>query len=245
MRRLVLAFALTGIALVAARPALAGSWVRPVAGAVTRPFAMHGSPYARGQHRGADFTAPPGTPVRAPCTGRVAVAGQIGTSGGVVTVACGPWRVSVLPVARIDVRRRARVRAGDPVGTAGASALHAGLHLGVRRAGRRFGYVDPLHFLTAGRRPSPPVGPPARGIDRRRPSRVPAAPAPAPASLKAPVAASDRGHAVLPWPAWVGVGLLLTGTSGEIVRRRQRRRRGRLVVGSRRARTRASPARGG
>jgi Peptidase family M23 len=235
MRRLTAALAAASAALVAAAPAFAGAWVRPVRGPVTRPFSMRGSPYAGGQHRGADLAAPPGMTVRAPCTGRVAVAARIGTSGGVVTVACGEWRASVLPLADVDAHAGARVRAGAPVGTAAPGALHAGLHLGVRRAGRRFGYVDPLRFFSShGPPPTAPPGPRPRSRARRSAAPVRAAPAP----VAPQTGATNRRPGVLPWPAWIGAALLLAGATGEVARRRVR-------VRPARARTRASPAPGG
>ena len=57
----------------------------------------------RGRHRGIDLAAAPGTPVRAACTGPVAFAGRIGAAG-IVTLRCGPWRVTHMPLATIAVR---------------------------------------------------------------------------------------------------------------------------------------------
>jgi hypothetical protein len=209
------------LALLVPAPA-AARWVRPVAGAVTRGFDVHGSRFAAGRHRGADFAAPRGAPVRAACTGRVAVAEPIGSSGGVVTIACGPWRVSVLPLAQIAVRTGARVEAGDPVGTAGRSLAHAGVHLGVRRAGRRFGYVDPLRFLAE--RPPPAAGParrsprdePRASIAGRPAPRAPVATRaiPAPDRVRAAPAIGPGSLALAPWPAWAGLALLLLAVAG-------------------------------
>jgi Peptidase family M23 len=135
--------------------------IAPVAGPVERGFDP-GRPFESGRHRGIDLAAAPGTPVRAACGGRVAFAGRIGSSGGIVTLRCGPWRVTHMPLATISAR--GSVRRGAVIGTVGASAEHDGLHLGVRRDGVRFGYEDPLRFLAA---PSPPV-PVGRA---RRPAR--------------------------------------------------------------------------
>src|SRR4051812_43186604 len=151
---------LLALAIPLARPPAAAAWSAPVPGAVTRAFSVGRDPFAAAQHRGIDLAAPPGSPVRAVCGGRVVVAGRVGSNGGVATVACGPWRVTVLPLRRLLVGIGARVRAGRPLGTAAAVAGHAGLHLGVRRAGIRSGYVDPLRFLRA-HRPVPRVAPPA------------------------------------------------------------------------------------
>ena len=68
--------------------------VAPVTGPVARAFHVGENPFAGGQHRGVDLVARPGSVVRAPCRGRVVVAGRVGASGGVVTVLCGRWRVT-------------------------------------------------------------------------------------------------------------------------------------------------------
>jgi hypothetical protein len=212
-------------------PARAVRWARPVLGAVTRGFDVRGSPFAAGLHRGVDLAAAPGTAVGAPCSGRVVVAGRVGASGRVLTVACGPWHASVLPLASIAVRRGARVTAGRAVATAaGLRGGHAGLHFGVRRARERFGYVDPLRFMPR-RDPWSPVGPPpgirARGERTRRaaPVRSPAlrlVPLTPPAPAAPPRATGSRP--VAPWPVWAGVALLLAGAStGGVVRARRRR----------------------
>jgi len=188
--------------------------VAPVSGDVTRGFDP-GRPFEGGRHRGVDLAAAPGAPVRAACTGPVAFAGRIGTSGGVVTLRCGPWRVTHMPLATIAVRAGAVARRGATLGTVARSASHAGLHLGVRRDGTRFGYVDPLRFLA---RPSNPV-PLGRAPRSARPPRL--VPAPRPAS--SPSARRRASSPLAPWPAWVGLALVLAG-AGVQLRRRSRRR---------------------
>jgi hypothetical protein len=202
----------------------AATWRAPVPGAVARGFEP-GPPYVGGHHRGADFAAAPGSAVRAACGGRVVVARTVGSSGGVVTVRCGRWRVSHLPLATIAVRAGARVARGARVGTAARRAAHAGIHLGVRREGRSFAYVDPLHFIRAQPGQPPGLGPAPRG---RRPVRQPPSHRPAPARPPAqrPALAPQRtgSGALAPWPAWLGLALLLAGSAGAGagVRRRQR-----------------------
>ncbi len=148
--------------------------VPPVQGPVVRGFDFSG-PYKPG-HRGVDLAAPPGAAVRASCAGSVAFAGAAGSNGRVVTLLCGRWRVTHLPLAGIAVREGARVGVGERLGTVGAGAGHAGLHLGVRRAGSRSGVrrPTPLHQesgaaarpgATAGR---PTEGPPARAAPAGR-----------------------------------------------------------------------------
>jgi Peptidase family M23 len=197
-------------------PVAVAGWRAPTSGEVTRGFALAADPFAPGQHRGADFAAPPGAPVRAACAGRVVVAERIGASGGVVTVACGPWRVSHLPLATITARLGARLSAGAPIGTAAPSRAHDGIHLGVRRAGDPFGYVDPLRFIHPGAQ-RPPAGPPAtpRRPPRRRAPRQPARPvpsahpapvssahpAPIPSAHSAPFSPADRAPVSSAHPA--------------------------------------------
>jgi Peptidase family M23 len=206
-------------------------WVAPVAGGVARGFAVGPDPFARGQHRGADFAAAPASAVRAACGGEVVVAGRVGASGRVVTIRCGPWRVTHQPLAEVAVAAGGRVRRGAAIGTVAPSRAHAGLHLGVRREGHPFGYVDPLPFLGAEAAPSPvvrvpPVGrrspPPIRPAAR---SPQPARPAPLTAGRAIAAPASEADRPVAPWPAWAGLGLLLAGAAGAGVRWRPRRHR--------------------
>jgi Peptidase family M23 len=229
-------------ALILAGPAPA-AWRSPVPGAVTRSFDLGRNPFEAGRHRGVDLAAPPGTAVRSPCAGRVAFAGAVGSSGRVVTVLCGHWRVTQMPLASVAVRTGATVGEGEPLGTLAASREHAGLHLGVRRDGTRFGYTDPLRFLAPGRpATAPPVGPAPRRARPPRPAPprppAPRPPAPRPRPLVAPPrlliapqpalapTRSNRGPRapLAPWPAWLGLALALGG-AGVRVRARSRRAR--------------------
>jgi Peptidase family M23 len=172
----------------------AGAWLPPVPGAPTRAFDLGADPFAPGQHRGADLAAPAGATVRAPCTGQVAVAGRVGTSGRVVTLLCGQWRVTHLPLATITVDPGETAARGDTLGTVAHSTDHAGLHLGVRRDGDRFAYTDPLPFLGRDRVP-PPAVPAPRPTHRPRPPRAPAPihrPLPTAEPLRAPDAKPVR-----------------------------------------------------
>ncbi len=113
---------------------------------------------------------------------------------GTVSVRCGRWRVSYAPLTRVAVREGERVGAGARLGRSAG-----GLHFGVRREGRRFGYVDPLRFLAAARAPVPPAAS-AAGSPRARP------PTPA-AALRRPHAVSRPAPALAPWPVWLGLAL--------------------------------------
>src|SRR4051812_37877498 len=167
----------------------------PLPGPVVRDFTYSPArPFAAGAHRGLDFSGAAGAVGRAARTGHGAWA-----RGAIVTLRCGPWRVTLLPLATLSVRPGTRVHAGTRIGTLGRAAGHAGLHLGVRRAGDPFGYVDPAPMLTRRPRVGPPPVPRPRVLPR---SRVP------------PPRVGFRPRAVrvlAPWPAWLGLGLLLAG----------------------------------
>jgi hypothetical protein len=191
--------------------ALALVLVAPVAGPVSEGFDP-GRPFEGGRHRGVDFAAAPGTRVRAACTGTVAFAGRIGADG-IVTLRCGPWRVTHMPLATISARAGTAVSRGAPLGSAASSSDHAGLHLGVRRDGTRFGYVDPLRFM-AGPATPVPLGRAPRGSGRR-----PVAPGPRIVRPADPLVSRSRlvrpppgpSLPLAPWPAWAGLALVLAG----------------------------------
>ena len=195
----LLAVVLVCVALGAGSPRpRRAAWAAPVPGPPTRLFDLGPDPFARGQHRGVDLDAAPGERVRSACGGRVVFAGRV-AGVGTVSVRCGAWRVTYAPLERIAVRAGARVGPGRRLGRVGAgagapptrprgsgvrgaivaragAAGHAGLHFGVRREGRRFGYVDPLRFLAGPRRAPPPVlpaRPAARPLRARARRRIP------------------------------------------------------------------------
>ena len=101
--------------------ALALVLIAPVTGVVSRDFDP-GRPFEGGRHRGVDFAAGPGAPVLAACTGPVVFAGRIGADG-IVTLHCGRWRVTHMPLATISAR--GFVKRGTPIGTVAASQQHA------------------------------------------------------------------------------------------------------------------------
>jgi len=202
--------------------AAAERWVRPVPGAATRAFELGDDPFARGQHRGVDLAADPGARVRSACSGVVVFSGVLPELGRAVSVRCGRWRVSYLPLATSAVSRGSRVAAQMRLGTVDAG--HDGLHVGVRREGKRFGYVDPLTRFGADPPPPVVVRPPGLG-----PAPKPSHPRPPPALRRFPIPArpaSAREPSLARWPVWLGVTLLLTGAAGgrTIARRRLRRR---------------------
>lgn len=128
-------------------PGAPGPWVRPVAGAVVRPFVAPIARYGPG-HRGVDLAAPAGTPVRAANVGTVAFAGPVAGTLHVVVAHDGGLRTSYSFLARVDVRRGQAVARGQVVGAAGgAGDEHAPgvVHFGLRVGDR---YVDPMALFS-------------------------------------------------------------------------------------------------
>ena len=127
-------------ASVAAQPQ---EWIPPVGGAVLRPFVEPIAQYAAG-HRGVDFVAAAGSPVRAANDGVVSFAGTVAGAVHVVVAHEGGIRTSYSFLTSADVRVGQRVSRGQVVGRAGGSgdAHGAGiLHFGVRIGER---YLDPM-----------------------------------------------------------------------------------------------------
>src|SRR4029079_14464194 len=95
-------------------------WVRPVAGAVMRPFDAPRSRFGAG-HLGVDLAAARGSAVRAAGPGVVSFAGSVAGALHVVVAHAGNLRPSYSFLASIAVRRGARVAPGEVVGTSGGS----------------------------------------------------------------------------------------------------------------------------
>ena len=126
-----------------ARADAAPVWIRPVDGAVVRPFDPPRTRFGAG-HLGADLAVSAGAPVRAAGPGVVAFEGSIAGSRHVVIAHAGNLRTSYSFLASIAVRRGEQVAAGAVVGTAGGTGEgHDGsvLHFGLR-AGNT--YLDPM-----------------------------------------------------------------------------------------------------
>lgn len=123
-----------------------GPWVRPVDGAVVRPFTPGMARYGPG-HRGVDLAAAPGAPVRAADAGTVSFAGPVAGSLHVVVSHEGGVRTSYSFLARVDVRRGQKVARGQMVGLAGGTG--PGHDVGVLHLGLRVGevYVDPMRLF--------------------------------------------------------------------------------------------------
>ena len=159
------------IALLLPGPAhAAGDWTWPVRGEVLTTFRNGADPYAAGQHRGVDIAAPVGADVVAAVAGTVRHAGVAGDSGLTVSVRAGDHDVSYLHLSAVAVKEGQAVAAGTRLGAVGTSGRRSvaapHLHLGVRRAGERHAYLDPLDFLA-------PPSPAPREAPRGAPAPVP------------------------------------------------------------------------
>lgn len=139
-------------ATAAAAAATSAAWVRPVDGAVVRPFVEPAGPYAAG-HRGADLTAPAGTPVRAAGDGVVVFAGRIAGALHVTVMHEHGLRTSYSFLSAVAVHQGSTVSRGDVLGSAGGAAPdtdgdsgHDGtvVHFGLRVGDR---YVDPMSLF--------------------------------------------------------------------------------------------------
>jgi murein DD-endopeptidase MepM/ murein hydrolase activator NlpD len=121
---------------------------------LVRGFEEPAGPFGPG-HRGVDFGAVPGVPVRAPASGRVTFAGLVaGTTWVSIRVAPGVL-VTLGPLRTLEPSPGQAVTTGDRLGTlasghGGADRSVAALHLGLRVDGR---YVDPLPWLAGLARP--------------------------------------------------------------------------------------------
>jgi hypothetical protein len=171
------------LAFLAAPATARAAWVWPVSGDVITPYRNGTDPYASGQHRGIDIAAPIGTPVVAAAGGEVRFAGTAGSSGLTVSIRTGDgYDTSYLHLSSVAVRAGARVSGGERIGAVGISGIRSAtaphLHFGIRDAGTRHAYHDPLNFLpppATAPRPSPPASAPAPAP---RPVQPVAAPAP-------------------------------------------------------------------
>jgi hypothetical protein len=141
-----------------------------------------------------------------------------------VTVNCGAWTATYLRLASVAVRRGEAIAVGDRLGHLGVR----GLHLGARRTGRRWDYVDPLALLARDPDTYPgPLVPVPRWRIGPGPLGAPARPSrsqlPLPLRWSAPAAAAARP--VVPLVAWLGLALLAGALPALGIQHTRRRRR--------------------
>ena len=135
-----------------------GAWARPVPGAANSVFGtrsiFNGEP--RSPHSGADFQGAAGTPVKAPNSGRVVLAGDLYFTGNTVMVDHGAGLFSLFAHLRaINVQEGDTVATNAVLGELGATGRVTGphLHWAVRISGAR---VDPLSLLALLGEPTKP-----------------------------------------------------------------------------------------
>jgi hypothetical protein len=175
----------------------AGDWTWPVRGRVITQYRNGSDPYAAGQHRGIDIAAAVGDPVVAAAAGKVTFAGVAGSSGLTVSIRTADARfdTSYLHLSSTAVRAGESVSVGKRIGAVGTSGRRSAeqphLHFGVREAGQRQAYRDPLDFLA----PPPAADPRPAPAPRPAPVPVPSrAPIPVPAVVAAPAPAVPAGQ---------------------------------------------------
>jgi Peptidase family M23 len=186
MRRLLLLTTtvfLVSLAFAAPAPA---AWVWPLNGEVVTTYRNGEDPYAAGQHRGIDIAGPVGAAVVAAAGGEVRFAGPAGSSGLTVSVRTGDgFDTSYLHLGSVQVRAGEHVSPGQRLGAVGTSGVRSTaaphLHFGVRAAGERHAYLDPLAFL-----PPPTFGAPEQPAPAPAPAPAPVAPVAAPVPVAAP-----------------------------------------------------------
>jgi murein DD-endopeptidase MepM/ murein hydrolase activator NlpD len=109
---------------------------------------INGEP--RAPHSGADYAAPAGTPVLAAQAGEVALAEDQFFAGRAVVIAHGLGLFTMyFHVQELRVREGDAVRAGQVIGTVGASGRATGAHLhwGARLGGARIDPTALVHLL--------------------------------------------------------------------------------------------------
>jgi Peptidase family M23 len=187
--RTFLTAALAVAAFLALTRTASAEWAWPLRGQVITTYRNVDDPYAGGQHRGIDIAGQVGARVVAAAGGEIRFARMAGSSGLTVSVrTTDGFDTSYLHLSSVSVHEGQLVSSGDALGAVGVtgsrSASEPHLHFGVREAGTRHSYRNPLDFLPPPQAPPSPEAPhPAPG-----PAPVPAplAPRPAPAGEPAP-----------------------------------------------------------
>src|SRR5262245_4700648 len=128
-----------------------GSFLRPVDAGIRLTAAFAGTRRFNSgpakTHRGADFGAPQGTPIKAMNSGRVILAKSLFYDGNMVTIDHGQGLLSLyLHLSKMDVKEGDTVKAGQTIGMSGSTGRSSGphLHLQVKWAGTD---IDPVELM--------------------------------------------------------------------------------------------------
>jgi murein DD-endopeptidase MepM/ murein hydrolase activator NlpD len=113
---------------------------------MTSPFGMRMHPKLKKRllHKGVDFGAPKGTPVKATGPGKVIRAEDCGAAGNCVVLEHPDgWTSAYFHLSKIDVKLGEEVEAEQLIGKVGSTGRSTGphLHLAIKVGGA---YVDPL-----------------------------------------------------------------------------------------------------
>lgn len=107
-------------------------FIWPATGRITSPFGWRASPFNRARqfHGGIDIAAPPGTPVRAAMSGRVARVGYNSVFGNYIIINHhGGYRTLYAHLSVVRTRTGANVATGERIGDVGNTGLSTGPHL--------------------------------------------------------------------------------------------------------------------
>jgi murein DD-endopeptidase MepM/ murein hydrolase activator NlpD len=115
-----------------------GPMVRPSGGSVRSPYGVrryYNGVFAQDYyHRGVDYAASTGSPVRSPAAGRIALVGRVAEGfelhGNTIGIDHGQGVLSIMiHLSRIDVQEGQRVEAGQVIGAVGSTGASTGPHL--------------------------------------------------------------------------------------------------------------------
>lgn len=109
-----------------------GDWSLPCRGRFSTPFGVKRvrNGKAVGRHRGVDIAAPKGTPILAPATGRVVLAGKFKKHGNAVVLDHGQGITSLyVHMNAITTREGETVLRGAKLGSVGSTGVSTGPHL--------------------------------------------------------------------------------------------------------------------
>jgi peptidoglycan hydrolase FlgJ len=130
------------------------TWTAPVDGRLSSTFGERADPFTQATrfHRGVDFAARAGTPIRAAQSGMVVFSGNLSGYGNTIIVEhAGGYRTLYGHASRNLVREGDRVSAEQVIGEMGSSGRSTGthLHFELQKSGER---LNPQEFLAAASR---------------------------------------------------------------------------------------------
>jgi murein DD-endopeptidase MepM/ murein hydrolase activator NlpD len=130
-------------------PEWSGDFAAPVTSTVSETFGTRRTFNGKlaSIHRGVDYRAPTGTPVRASNSGEVILARGLFYEGNCVVIDHGQGFMTIyMHLSKLNVTEGDKVRKGQEVGLSGSTGRVTGphLHMAARWEGA---YVDPLKLL--------------------------------------------------------------------------------------------------